>query len=1494
MDEPKDTKIEEIKNPEGAAPDRRESLREIFDNLKQKMEESADKINAETEGDLKRILAELRELGIKESDLDLQKDMQEIEAIQREAAALKAEFEAKIETSSQSEKTVATSETAQEKSANNIEIRRKIISQVDEGLEILKNLPEAQKSDRIKWIIKSVEDAKNKAQDSADLTFEVKVDDRSQREGIPVDDLIEELKLIAQGQEAEAGKLAERKKDLESMARLAKDLKKQYEQTLEKIGHDKEGTDQEHQEKIAWHQVYNGLSPDKRTIRGRVRQWVDATRQTWAKADKEAGNSAALNQEGADYAADSDYFPLQTGEALRQVTEKATQDGEGEVDRDKLKKLNEELNKINGIIETLQANSKGYFEIRPDMKGDEQHWRTELEAVLASLDMRSTGDADKDYQLAMEAMSKRREIVLQEDKKPEEKPKIKPLEITYDEPLQIEHKPESAGELEVVRKEKVIIEPTVEPLQIEHKPESAGELEVIKKSRENIFIVDISEIVKAMAWREAEQKLRGMLDKTQSNFLTRAAVRLGEKGYLMKYYKEALAAIKDNKNLMAEIEARMLTSGIKSENIDKSYEVLDAVLEEFTHEVMDADEKGDLVQDDEINLAVGQLFADYATSDMTRAEFDQTVEVRVIALLKNKNKKFGATGREDEAEGLMYANNLFALAEGYRKQVEGQVKELGKEFGPEQTANIELQIKAEMALDIQLGLKQKDLYETKPKPVLKWYEKFVDATENIPILNKVVANPVTYGIVGGIAGSLASKSVTRAVAGIGLVSLAGVAPWLTPLLIGAGMGGTFTAMRRSRDLQYDRGMDLRRSTLGIEVDDDAKRTNKIREFNYDLKRAEQLQASLAEIMARENLTDEDKKAIADVMARIELEKEKSVDLIGVSEAEGKAHKTKQIAMKDLKVALKDIREKFNLSPDGPEMQALINEIKADLTGNIEQNDNNFEAYKRWERKKSFLIGAGTGLAAGAIGQWITGQFSEHVLGRTPKAESALEHIYHWFRGDHGTAGEGAVQHLTFKDGQLLDSQGHIMVKSPIELDPKTGRIDPELLKSLKESRIIPNEIHTQVTENVSVASKLQEGLAKHARADWHDEPGKKISSFFNRLIEHEGKQQMFYLNKDASGNVVVDASKILENLSANAKDAVKEFGTNPDGSVDTKLAGLRDQLAEWASKGELAKHLKVAIFPTEGDNKAGLSYLTDSADGSGKINLGDAISKLFGAKDSMQDGNIPFRFGELRIIDDAGNSHVLATISGKNIDAGVMSGTVTDKFSYSFDMKNPEPPIGKDWEVPPILPFDPRRPLEGPRKKDKELEAVGTNNPEGGAGETGGRVALEDLRRKNNVPENLPVVDKEIPGVTFQEGEKSVTETKPETTVEEPKIETSETEVKRQTLEDLIKEIPLDKGKLKYNQKKKTREWLSGLTTEEIDEIRFDPKKTEQLKKLVEASYFEDDRRTFQNGAAETAFEGLKKRFTAINTKDIFEVPPAEQPANSNEPAIDVTHTVIR
>lgn len=1424
----------------------------------------------------------------------------------------------KIKTKDNQPKVLTTevnSNSAVESNMENKELRQNILKALDTGLEILTNLPEAEQTERIKWVIKSVEDAKNKAEANPNLMFDVGAQGKNQAEGIPVDDLIEELGRISSEKKSVADKLIERKKGLASMRRLANDLKKKYEETLQKLGLDQgSGTDPEHQQKIAWHSVYNELSVSKQTLRGKLRQWVDATRQSWAKSDKEAGNNVSLNPEGDDYIIDSDNFPLQTGEALRQVTEKIITDGAGEFDQIALDKINQELKRINGVIESLQLNSKKYFDIRPEMTGEEQHWRTELEAKLISLDIRSTGNVEQDYELAMEAMNKRREIVLvPEPKTPEEEPK--------NPQLQLEHNPTSAGELEVIKSKKPE-EPEKPQSQIEYDPTKYEIIKVpeVEKGKKKIkHIIDLSEVVTAYAWREANTKLTAMQNEyklkfienyqvaqnkdrsrfyklffaikneSPSNFLKSVYLNLGEKGYLMKFYYEALAAISNNKNLHAEIEARLLgISKVKSEKQDVNYEILDSVIEEYTKEVVDADEKGELIQDDEVNLALGQLFADYATSNMTRENFNHEVEVRIISLLKNKNKQFGSIDRGSEAKGLMYANDFFSLAQSYREQFSGQTDELTKEFGDDQKTNIELQIKAELALDIQLGLKQKDLHETKPKSVLKWYEKFVDFTENVPILNKVIANPVTYGVVGGVVGSFVGKGVARFAAGTGLVTLAGVAPWLAPILVGAGFGGTVTAMRRSRNLQYDRGMDLHRMTLGVEVDAGAKRTNKIREFNYNIKRAEDCRSMLLALMTKDELTEAGKQDVADVIARIELEKEKSVDLIGVSEIEGEKYKTKLIAMKDLKVALKNLEFKFGLSRDEEKIRKLINDAKIVLIENIESNDKNFDVYRRWQMSKSGIIGAGLGSAAGAVGQWAAGEMRS-LLGYTPKTESALEHLAHYIKGD-GESSSGVMEHLSYVDGKILDGNGRIITDN-LPVDPNTGEIDASAITELKGQGILVNETHSQVTENFSVANKLQEGLAKNPRADWHDEAGKKMSSFFNRLIEHEGKQQMFYLSKDSSGNVTVDASKILENLSANAQNALKEFGTNPDGSVDSKLAGLRDQLLEWANKGELAKHLKVAIFPTEADNKAGLSYLTEATDASGKINFGEAISKLFETANSLKDGNIPFRFGELRIIDNDGASHVLATITGKDIDPTIMAEIVTDKFNYGFDMLNP---TDHSWDVPPVLPFDPRRPLEGPRKKDKDKDKDNTPNDSGSS--DGG---TEVIRKQNNVPDNLPIGPR-VKGQSTADGKSSadqspldnegeVGESITDDQEDETKEETIE-QKKRLTLDELIKEISINEKSLSKKERELAHEWLMGLSSDEIKTINYDNKKISQLQKLIKITYFDHRSNDFYDTTAKQLFEKLSKRIEQIlaynpDLKDIF--------TNKNEDVIDTTATSV-
>ncbi len=72
----------------------------------------------------------------------------------------------------------------------------------------------------------------------------------------------------------------------------------------------KEGADDidsEHQQKMAWHAVYN------KDAEADIRSEADQKRQGWAKAD---------NSEQNDYKIDTDQFTLQTGEAVRQIVDK--------------------------------------------------------------------------------------------------------------------------------------------------------------------------------------------------------------------------------------------------------------------------------------------------------------------------------------------------------------------------------------------------------------------------------------------------------------------------------------------------------------------------------------------------------------------------------------------------------------------------------------------------------------------------------------------------------------------------------------------------------------------------------------------------------------------------------------------------------------------------------------------------------------------------------------------------------------------------------------------------------------------------------------------------------------------------------------------------------------------------------------------------------------------------------------------------------------------
>jgi len=578
-----------------------------------------------------------------------------------------------------------------------------------------------------------------------------------------------------------------------------------------------------------------------------------------------------------------------------------------------------------------------------------------------------------------------------------------------------------------------------------------------KTEKEQLFIADISPIVKRYAETLAKQKVTELLS-TKTHWYSRWIPRQGEKWLETFYTKQIQQEMSkpETYNLLLEMTTKRLGgkvefSGPTDPNKIKHFEVLDAVIEEFVEGLATEKElSGDkIVNDNEVNNALGIVFRDYATGALAdRDGFEKAVRISVIPVILNKNYKF-ATGEMAQNLGLMYANNFFKLAEGYRQYAQEHIKVAGQEFGPDQLANIEKHIHGTMNLDIQLGAREKDLYENKPQEALKWYEKFVDATQSCRYLNKLFANPLAYAMVGGVMGNAAGNGLARlagrtagAGAGVGIAAVTGlaVAPWLAPFLIGA-MGiaggalasGAYMKSRRQRDLQYDRGQALREGTLGVEAPaQNAQQQQgffkkaaggiyrflgggteqKVREYVYDTKSGQDILNDLAK--AEGSL-----EAAADAMARIETQREKNVDLITTTREAGDAYKTKMVIIKDEKgkvtrkgiaetLIQEDVRkilalmglskqdfaagkfEKIAYQGQGQNTPAnlreLINQRKQALTENIKQIDENFDKYKKHEGNKAFFGAAIMGLAGGVAAQEIYKRIAHLAIGIIPSLE----------------------------------------------------------------------------------------------------------------------------------------------------------------------------------------------------------------------------------------------------------------------------------------------------------------------------------------------------------------------------------------------------------------------------------------------------------------------------------------------------------------------------
>lgn len=365
-----------------------------------------------------------------------------------------------------------------------------------------------------------------------------------------------------------------------------------------------------------------------------------------------------------------------------------------------------------------------------------------------------------------------------------------------------------------------------------------------------------------------------------------------------------------------------------------------------------------------------------------------------------------------------------------------------------------------------------------------------------------------------------------------------------------------------------------------------------------------------------------------------------------------------------------------------------NEIFNGDTGIKKQNEI-FHKLKRERVVKAFAKGVLIGGAVGLAVQEIRAAFDSET-------EGALEHGWKELWGNHHDHSPG--QHVTLAEGVRRRIQNlfehsnqagpnftnlheqtvgahHFKLPAGMDMRPDghgdyqifdhghavtdsfklntDGSLTPDAQKYLQDHGFGPHADLSHAVGSGSTGKHLNldetrarfAGLDKHARVDWHDNPGPHYSNIHHKIIEYEGKQQELFLEQAKDGAVSVNGRMIIKNLAENLRDRLDDpdFGLNPDGSFDQKLIDLRDKLQSWVEDGTLQDHLQIAVIPTEAANKAGLSMLYEGFH-NGKLTLPPELSGMFTDPKMLRDGHLPFRFMEFRI-----DGHVIATAQGPDL-----------------------------------------------------------------------------------------------------------------------------------------------------------------------------------------------------------------------------------------------------
>jgi hypothetical protein len=554
-----------------------------------------------------------------------------------------------------------------------------------------------------------------------------------------------------------------------------------------------------------------------------------------------------------------------------------------------------------------------------------------------------------------------------------------------------------AADFESKKFEKVNIDDRITTTTTRAEVEAMADL---GEQENRLAIVDISDIVNRYAKTLADKKVNEHLQQ-KARWWNRWFVRQTEAGYFEKYYAEAKQEIIKNRNLLSDIQIRWLKKSrgkaLERGDDETHFELLDEIIESLLNERLQREgskeTQEDHVRDIDMDARAAELMADYVTGSVTsRAEFEKRAEEQIFRpLMKNRNQK----------EGSMYASNLFAMAENYKRHFEEKLEAVGKEFGPEQKELIRTYLRKTMRLDVMLAKKQADIAREQPKGALRWLEKTVNFTQN-PLLKEppktwwgrtfhkiaglTLGNPVLYAFLGNrlaYGGAVATGAFAAKTLGIGTAAALGIGPGMA-LAAGAGIGaGIYLGMRAA----VERFKDIRRRK------EEALLGQREAEM-HELFRGRQLIEELSQLAAKSSLDDQDKAKAAGIMAILNIQDTTGYNLISVGEKEER-YGSNFLAVQDLRRAILEFWEKKRQEFGQTEqrqravLDAEIVAAKNLLLQELAVKDK--EAAKEIRRR---------GLAVGAIGTLTTMTAACLAPGAYKLLKMGVNRVWEFFGGSH--------------------------------------------------------------------------------------------------------------------------------------------------------------------------------------------------------------------------------------------------------------------------------------------------------------------------------------------------------------------------------------------------------------------------------------------------------------------------------------------------------------